>query len=466
VDHAKAGVGVRRGQPLVAALVAAIAIGVAVYIDREVGPRPLDEGVPARTASGEWFCPHGGGAEWDMELQVANPGTVPATIRVHTLGARRPEAAETLTVDAGSVLHVPVAGDGRERASAVEWFDQWVAVGWVAHAGGNEGGVAAEPCSAAAGGRWLVPDGTSAEQENKDHVVVMNPFARDAVFSIAFFSDRQAPVRHSDLTDVVLSSQRSVVVPLNEYVQGERTVSTLVDVSVGRVVAGSLGVSTEGGIRSSLGYLGEPPYPLVFPGGADAGRAELVVMSTGLARRSLTGELLERDLQAPFAGLADSAPPAESGRTYQATTGGPSSVVFSAEGTGIAAARRTYGVASDQAATTGAAPAAAWVVLSSVSGSPSHPGLVLANPGTEPAEVTLTYLAPAPAAPVTITVPPMRTVTAPREFVEGAPSGAVVAVAGSGTFVPASASYSRGREGFATYAVALGIPIPEGWIPA
>jgi hypothetical protein len=39
-------------------------------------------------------------------------------------------------------------------------------------------------------------------------------------------------------------------------------------------------------------------------------------------------------------------------------------------------------------------------------------------------------------------------------------------MADDGTFVPAAASYSRGREGFATYAVALGIQIPAAWIPA
>jgi hypothetical protein len=466
VGDAEAGVGVRRGQVLAAVLVAAIAVGGAVYVDREVGPRVPDAGSRTTTASGEWFCPHGGGAEWEVELEVANPGTEPATIRVRTLGERRPSEPTTATVEPGSLLRVPVTGDARERASTVEWFDQWVAVGWVAHAGGDEGGVAAEPCAPAAGARWLVPDGTSAEEENRDHVVVMNPFSRDAVVSIAFLSDRSVPVRHSELTDVVLRSHRSLVVPMSDYVARERTVSALVVASVGRVAAGSLGVVETGGIRSAVGYLGQPPSQLVFPGGDDAGRAELVVMSTATERTSLAGELLDAEVAQPFAGLADSAPPAESGRTYQATTAGPASVLFTSEGSGIAAARRTYGVASDQASTGGAAPAAAWVILPTVDASPSHPGLVLANPAREPAEVTLRYLAPATAEPIRLTIPPMRTVTAPRGFVEAAPAGAVVATASGGTFVPASASYSHGREGFATYAVALGIPVPSGWIPA
>jgi hypothetical protein len=466
VDHEEAGVGVKRAQALTAALVVALLVGGAVYVDREIGTRALGDAA-ARTASGEWFCPHGGGSvDWEVELEVANPGTQPATIRVRPMDEGRPAPAETLMVEPGSLLRVPVSAESRERATAVEWFDQWVAVGWVAHAGGNEGGVAAEPCSPAAGERWFLPDGTSETKENKDHVVVMNPFARDAVFSVALLSDRKIPVRLGELTDVVLRPYRSVVVGLNEVVLGERTVSALIEVSVGRVVAGSLGVSTAGGIRSAIGYLGQPPPTLVFPGGADAGRAELVVMSSGLERVGLVGELLEKEVEQPFAGLADSAPPAESGRTYPTTTAGPTSVLFTAEGSGVAASSRTFGVVSDQASTNGGEPAAAWLVLPAVSGSPSNPGLVLANPGAEPVQVTLSYLAPATASPVTLTIPPMRTATAPKAFVQAAPSGAVLAVASSGTFVPAAASYSRGREGFATYAVALGVPIPERWIPA
>src|ERR671918_301050 len=301
VGDQTAGVGMSRGQLVAALLVAALAVGGAVFADRDVGPKGLGAAPLSSVASGEWFCPHGGGDDWEVELQVANPGASPAAIRLQTLGGRRPEESTTTTVEPGSTLRVEVPADARERASTVEWFGQWVAVGWVAHAGGEEGGVAAEPCAPAAGGRWLVPDGTSAEEENRDFVVVMNPFSGDAVVSIAFLSERNVPTRHSDLTDVVLPSHRSLAVPVSDYVLRERTVSALVEASVGRVVA---------------------------------------------------------------------------------------------------AARRTYGVVSDQGSTGGAPPAAAWVVFSTVAGSPSRPSLVLANAGEEPAEVTLSYMPPATGAPV------------------------------------------------------------------
>jgi uncharacterized protein DUF5719 len=458
---------VRRVQALTAAILVAAGVGGAVYADRELGPRSLSDGVAATAPSGEWFCPHGGGkTDWEVELQVANPGTEPAKIRVLTMGHGRAEPGGTFTVEPGSLLRVPVPAEGRERATTVEWFDQWVAVGWLAHAGGEEGGLAAEPCAPTAGGRWLLPDGTTETENDDDYVVVMNPFSRDAVFSVTLLSERKAPVEQGDLTDVVLGPHHSVAVRLNNVVEGERTVSALIEASVGRVAAGTLGISRAGGVRSTIGYLGDPPGTLVIPGGSDAGRTDLVVMSAALERVSLTGELLDEEGERPFGGLADSPPPAESGRTYTATTAGPTSVVFGADAPGVTVARRTYGVVSDQGSTNGAVPARAWVVLPAVLGSPSHPGLAFTNPGTEPVEVVLSYLAPAEVDPVTLTIPPHRTATAPRQFLDAAPDDAVVALSSDGTFVPAAASYSRGREGFATYAVALGIEIPAGWIPS
>jgi hypothetical protein len=187
-------------------------------------------------------------------------------------------------------------------------------------------------------------------------------------------------------------------------------------------------------------------------------------MNLGLERTPVEASLLDKEQDQPYAGIADSPPPPESGRTFPSTTSGPTSVVVTADGPGLAAGRRTFGVVSDQASSNGAVPAAAWLILPTVAGSPSHPGLVLANPGSVPAEITLSRVGSADA-PITITIPANRTAAAPGDFLEGDPEGAVLAIAASGTFVPASASYSFGREGSATYAVALGIPIPDGWAP-
>jgi hypothetical protein len=74
--------------------------------------------------------------------------------------------------------------------------------------------------------------------------------------------------------------------------------------------------------------------------------------------------------------------------------------------------------------------------------------------------VTLSYLEPGPAETVEVTVEPGTTLQAPKEFRLLAPDVAVLAEASSGTFVPAAASYSLGREGLAAFAASLGIPVP------
>ena len=456
----------RRFQTLVAILVPVLLLVGAAYADRELTPRTYGDATAQRETSGAWFCPHGGGREgWEVELQVANPGERTAAIRVSSLGEGKPDDPQTLEVPPGGSVTVPVSAQGRGRSSMVEWFGQWVAVGWLAHAGGDEGGVAAEPCSPAAGERWFLPDGTTEIEQDDDYVIVMNPFAREAVFSITLLSERRAPVQHGSLTDVVLRPFRSAAFNVNAIVLGEPTVSALVDVSVGRVTAATLGVSGSGGIRAALGYLGRPPAALTFPGGADAGRTQLVVMSAGGTdegeRVDLQGDILGPAQPQMFEGLADASIPASSARTFPATTSGASSVLLTAHGPDVAAVRRTFGVVSDQAAVTGGLPASSWIVLPSVAGEPSNPGLVLANPGADPAVVTLGFLSPGPAEHVTLTVPPGSTIEAPQRFLQVAPEAAVWARATSGTFVPAAASYSLGHEGFATYAVALGIPVPD-----
>jgi hypothetical protein len=466
VDHAPAGVGVRRFQLVAAVVAVVLAVGGAAFAQREVGPKALAaDGSPEHAPSGAWYCPHGGGQEWEVSLEIANPGPGRATVRIRDLGGDKPSVPQTQTIDPGTTVAVSVDGSSREAASTVEWFDQWVAVAWVSHAGGDEGGVAAEPCAPAAGARWLLADGSTASKDEDDFVVVMNPTARDAVISFTLLSERKAPVQKSELTDVVLKPFHSMVVRLSDKILGEDTVSTVVDAAAGRVVAATLGISTSGGVRSTLGYLDREPSEVVFPGGADAGRTSLAVMSTGLERASLQSELLGAQSSQPFPGVADAAPPASSARTFTTTTAEASSVVFRSADAGVAAVRRTFGSVSDQGSTIGGAPATDWVVLPAVSGTPNHPGLALANAGDEPAEVTLAVVG-APDDRTTVTVPPHASVLAPKAFVDADPEAAVRATASSGTFVPAAVSYSRGREGFATYAVALGIPIPSTWVPS
>jgi hypothetical protein len=456
-----------RGQALVALLVAVGVVAGAALLEREVGARELGESLAGAVPSGAWFCPHGGGAEWETWIELANPGTEPVLARIRSLSAARPDVPQDVEVPAGATVEVPVPAGGRERATTVEYFGRTLVAGWVTHAAGRQSGVAAEPCLPDTGSRWFLPDGATQEQDDP-YVVVTNPYATDAVISLTLFTERGEPIRTEDWTNVTLRPFHSAAFRLNEKALGEPTVSTLVEVSVGRVAAATMAISKNGGIRAAVGLPGAV-VTQVLPGGDDSGRSDLIAMSAGVERVSLSGSVIDPEQEQPIAGLTDASPPGGSARTLPATTSTPSSLVVEADGPQVAFARRTYGTVSDQAATTGATePAQAWVILPVVAGSPAHPGIVLANPGEVAATVTLRPLPAADAGavpePITVEVPPRSTVSVPKGFVEAVGRSAVVAVAGSGAFVPATASYARGREGYATYAVAVGVPIPDAWL--
>jgi hypothetical protein len=441
-----------------------------VALERVLGPRAPDRVEASRTApSGAWFCPHGGGSEgWSAALTVANPGPEPVQVRVKSLGAEGFEAigdGELLTVPGASQLTVPVPADGRARSTVVEYFGGWVAAGWTEAAVGEERGLAGEPCVAFAGRSWLLPDGITLEGQQA-YVVVMNPFDTDAVFSLTLVTENRK-IRTRAWTDYVLPAHRSAAFQLNKNALGERTVATEVDVSIGRVAAGSLGIVDTGGIRSVVGLPGGGHSRLILPGGGDLGQTDLVVLNP-------TDEdaAFEVALQGSGSGPAGTALPEESlppggSATYDLATEGPTTLDLRSTGDGgVVAVRRTVGSAGDQGATRGAnAPRGAWVLLPGGTAGGAVVRVFLANPGAEPVRVTLTPLATPDgteaAQPVTIEVPSGSTVAVPAD--SGLPGGSVLAVAESGGFVPVVVSYPEGGDG---YSVALGVPIPARWIPA
>ncbi len=466
-----------RGQLLAAATVVVVVVAVGVVLQRGVGRRALASAGGGAVPSGAWFCPHGGGGGWTATLEVANPGSRAVDVRVTGLSEGRPTRARSLAVRPGTTLAVPVEARSRESATLIEYFGGWIAAGWVAHAGGGEKGVAAEPCAPSAGATWLMPDGstklaeeatTPGKQKTLDpYVIVMNPFDADAVFSVTLYTDDRSPVRPGEWTNVVLKPFHSRAFLLNDQLLGHATVSAEVEAKVGRVVASSLDVNPVGGIRSSLGQRPPTPATAVLPGGYDQGRTELVAMNPTASGLAPTGTVLGRDDEAPLED-GDAQVNPDSAQTFPITTE-PASTLVVRVPSATAVVRRTFGKAADQGATPPGAAAAAWVLLPAVAGEPSHPGVVIANPGGEPVDVSLATLpagSGSSAESATVQVPGLRTVPAPADVVASDPAAAILATADDGTFVPVSASYSLGQEGYAGYAVALGVPVPAAWVPS
>lgn len=457
-----------RGQVLAALVLLAVVLAAAARVESSIGERPLGAAAPPDAPSGAWLCPHGGGEAWDVRILLANPGTEPVLARIRSIGSGRPAAPEERMVPPGSTVRVSVPGEGREASTLVEYFGGFVAAGFVELAGEDANGVAAEPCLAEAGTRWLLPDGSGLRGFD-DVVVVMNPMPAPAVVSLTVFSEGRDPVRTEAWTNVTIRPYHARAFRLDQVALGETTAATLVEAELGRVAAATLGVSSEGGIRSAVGVPGGAPSQ-ILPGVGDAGRADLAVVATAAEERvGLDGELLAAEGRQTLPALAEAAPRPASATTVTLTTTGPATILARAEGSGVAFARRTFGIVGDQGSTSGAVEAApAWILPPITVGAPARPQIALANPGASPVTVTLRALpmeeGEAPS-PVTIRVPAGATVLAPKGFVTGVADAGVLAVAEDGTFVPVSASYALGREGWATYAVAVGVPVPERWLP-
>jgi uncharacterized protein DUF5719 len=454
-----------RSQVFFALVVAAtVALGGA-FLDRSVGTKPEPALVPGAITSGAWFCPHGGGQkDWTVSLEVANPGARPSTVRVTSFGDQKPTPPQTYTVGPGTTIAVPASASGRGASSMVEYFGSWVAVGWVALAGGGESGVAAEPCADRTSDRWFAPDGDTTQGQDAS-LVVMNPFSSRAVFDVVLYTKDQPPNRSSDLTDVLLAPDRSVAIRLNDQALDEPAVGAEVDVKRGRIAVASLGVGAVGGIRSAVGTTEASASRTFLTATSPGDQSTVIVLNPSEAQTRFDGTLLNPAEPAPAGNLTEQAQGGQSAVGYPITATGASSVEVTTTGATTITARRVAGPTTDPAATGGAATAAtSWVVLPTVACALNIPGLVVVDPGGAEATVTLHALpdgeGPSPR-DATVAVPATRAIAAPARFLGVDPTAAVLVTSSREPILASGASSSCGQNGVAGFAVASGIPVPE-----
>jgi hypothetical protein len=454
-----------RGQAFAAVgTVVAVATGL-LLLDRTGPPSPA-AAKGGTASSGAWICPHGGGSGWAVSVFLANPGPSPVAARVTGLSDRSPDAATTVEVPPGATVRIPAAADVRSSATYVEYFGGWVGAGWVATSGSAAEGLAAEPCASEASRRWFVPDGTT-EQHEDAYVVVTNPFDAPAVLDAAVFTPDRAPVRDSAWTDLVVKPYRSIVLHLNEKVEGEAVAAAAIEVSVGRVVAASLGVGDGTRIRSSLGA------SVAAPGGAlpeigGSGQAELIVLSVTDQTIRFGATALTEELPRPAGGLTEQDHPPLSARAYPVqVASGPTAIrPFVLDGASAVTALRVLG-SHDLGSTAGASsPAASWLVFPALTGTTATPALVLANDGDTEAVATLEVLPSeggTAAEPITVDVPAHETAAVPPEFLAAAPGSALL-VRATRPIVALSAASAVGDDRRGTggaFALSMGVPVPQ-----
>jgi len=449
-----------RGQSLLGVVVAGLVVGGSVLTAR-VGPREPDPPPPVATVSQAWACPHGGGKGWTGAVWIANTGSDAAVARVTPQGTQAPAEPFELEVPAGSAVQHEVPAGERAASTMVETFGGDTAVGWVVRAGEQESGVGAEPCLPARAGSWFTAAPTTREGDDA-FLVIQNPYDGDAVLDVSLFTADRPPIRASDWTDYVLGARRSVALPLGSKAPAAEVLAAQVDVRLGRVAVSTLEVSEQGGVRSALAQTAVG-VARVLPTAGGAGQSELLVAVPGEHQARLRATLLSQGPPEPAGGITEVEQAATSVKAYPVITTGPGSVdVIATAGDGLVTALRTVGRRGDDGATGGAAdPAADWVVLPDAAGPrASLSTVVLVNPGSEEARVTLTLLPPSGGEPrtVTVSVPAASVAPAPPDLLAGHPLGAVLVRCSTGTVVALGASAGTGESG-PSYALGLGVPV-------
>lgn len=457
-----------RGQTLVALVLVGILVAGALLTQGVLGERDRGTGAVGIVASGAWYCPHGGGKDWEAVISVANPGSEPVEVRARRLGPERGPGSERVRVPPGGSVELVAPATDRGSATVVEYFGGHVAAGWVARTGGDDVGISAEPCLSEAGPVWTLGDGTAEAKEEQTFVVVMNPFSGDAVFTLEVLRASDPPGNVSEWDDYVLPAGRSVAFELDEFAEGDRVLGATITSSLGRVAASTLGISKDRGVRGVIGWQGPTPSGAYLPGAGQDGDSVVTVIAPEDRSTAYAASMLGSHGSQVFAKGKEQLQRGETAQRLDIAAPDPSTIWLRGgrDRPGVFATRRTSGRTQDLGATAGApAPGAQWIVFPSVGEAPQQPVLVVTNPGADAAEVTLTTL-PREGDRVTrqLQVRPGRTVEAPTALFGPSPRAPVLVRVSDGAVVTATASYSQGKDGVAAYAVSAGAPIDPAWV--
>jgi hypothetical protein len=449
---------------LVAALTALVVVG-GLALERELGVRPA-AGAPEFAPTGAWFCPHGGGEGMKGWVVITNPNPRPVRIRLTTFGPRGPVERRDFSVPATSQQYRAVRTADARSATEVEHFGGSVAAAWVLQRTGSASATAASRCSPSSAPSWYAPDLPTGEGQTS-YLVVMNPFAEDATFSVVFRTDQRLRVTPSDLSPKVLAAGTTIAVRVNRFLlqaPKERILTAEVQMKVGRVIAGSLSVSEDGiGTEVAVPLLARR---WVLPAADFEGGTTINLMQPQNRPGHLTvvGQGLNEDrLLTDGPGTLSLEP--EQVRAFGVQDSSAVGVVVEVEpGAQVAAQRHVVGESGDPALIGGSLLSRSrWVVSPTLPPTGGRTTLVLENPGQDQAMITLELIGPEGTIPAGVfqhlTVSPGRSLTVDLGRIVGDQPVSALLTATEGTVVAGAASNASDEGG---YAATLGVPARQG----
>jgi hypothetical protein len=223
-----------------------------------VAAQPVSAVPAAQVESSAWYCAGGTG--------IAGSAAV-ATLDLANTTARRATGTMTVVTDAGATVTraISLAARAQETISPSSVTPaNWVATGLQFEGGGvlvsqsvdGPDGWSAAPCARTTSADWYFASG-STEPGNTLNLALFNPTAATAVVDLSFITP-QGVLEPQLFEGVVVRAGGLVVEQIGAYVQDQSSVSTVVQVGTGRVVADETQVVSVGGVRGLSLRLGVP----------------------------------------------------------------------------------------------------------------------------------------------------------------------------------------------------------------
>lgn len=268
-------------------------------------------------------------------------------------------------------------------------------------------GEGAARCSDRASLHWYFASGASTLGVD-ERLMIYNPFPDEAVVKVTFLTETGEEAK-GNLADVPVPSKSATEIRVNEFIRLERTLGVRIDTKRGRVVAWRmLFDDPDGGPTGVQMSLGAPAASdtWFFPdGGVGEGVDERIsIMNPGSEEATVTISLTAGDefIQPEelvgievLPGTTRSITLNEVLSEADKKVGGVSAVVQSTNGVGIVAERsvryQTVGVSGSAAEVGAPRPARGWF-LPAATLNPSTDTVVVMNPGSAPATVSLELL--------------------------------------------------------------------------
>ncbi len=226
---------------------------------------------PVSARSSAWYCPGGlaGNPGADASVVVANAGDRPLTGTVTVYPDKGDSRQAPIQVGPASRAAVRLADVvSSSFASAVVELDGGDAVAEVVASGTL--GDSVTQCASSASSSWYFAEGATTKDATET-LLALNPFPDDAVIDVVF-STEEGLVSPQALTGLLVKGQALTVINVGDYVQRRESVSVSLVARTGRLVLGRLqtfdGTGTTGrkGVSIGLGAAAAGPV-WYFPEG-------------------------------------------------------------------------------------------------------------------------------------------------------------------------------------------------------